>query len=258
MTDSSTPDNTQRFTGRAADYDQYRERYDASILLPRLRDWCGLTSGWLIADIGAGTGMLADVFLANGISVVAIEPNAEMREACASLHPNQPLLQIINGTAEATTLPDHSVDLVCCGRAFHWFDVDRAMMEFRRILKPDGWFVSVAFGRSAEGREENVALEALLCSFTPNIPSLRDAYDKYRQLPKLLPRDYRREEIAEAIHLTWPEFLGLLRSNSQAPLAGDPRFPAFEHALQELFDHYAVAKRITLATRYWINAGRLV
>ena len=120
------------------------------------------------------------------------------------------------------------------------------------------WSQAAPFAKAWQQDRGVVALEALLCSFTPNIPSLRDAYDKYRQLPKLLPRDYRREEIAEAIHLTWPEFLGLLRSNSQAPLAGDPRFPAFEHALQELFDHYAVAKRITLATRYWINAGRLV
>ena len=71
-------DNTHRFTGRALDYDRYRQRYPSSEVLSRLRAWCGLTPAWLVADIGAGTGMLAEVFLENGNRVLAIEPNPDM------------------------------------------------------------------------------------------------------------------------------------------------------------------------------------
>jgi ubiquinone/menaquinone biosynthesis C-methylase UbiE len=255
VTKLSATDNTQRFTGRAADYDQYRERYDPAILLPRLRDWCGLTPDWLIADIGAGTGMLADVFLTHGNHVLAVEPNAEMRQACAVLHPNQPLLQLIDGTAEATTLADHSVNLVCCGRALHWFEIDHAMAEFRRILKPEGWFVSVAFGRADDGSDENIAIEELLRSLTTSPASTQETYAKYARLPDFLLRDYRHERIAGSMHLTWPELFGLVRSLSHAPLPSDPRFPAFEATLRELFERYAVDSRIELTTRYWINAG---
>jgi ubiquinone/menaquinone biosynthesis C-methylase UbiE len=249
-------DHTQRFTGRASDYEQYRERYDPAIILPRLRDWLTLAPDWIIADIGAGTGMLADVFLANHNRVLAIEPNADMRNACAAAHPSEPSLTIVDGSAEATTLNDHSIDLVAVGRALHWFDLDHALPEFRRILKPDGWFVSVAFGRAGEGRPENVTIEELLSSMTPNRVGTHEAYTAYARLPEVLTRDYRLEEIAGEMHLTWPELFGLLRSITHAPLPDDPRFAAFERDLRDIFERFAADNRITIVTRYWINVGR--
>ena len=249
-------DHTQRFSGRSADYEQYRERYDSSIILPRLREWLGLTSAWLIADIGAGTGMLADVFLANDNRVLAVEPNAEMREACATAHRSQPLLTTVDATAEATKLAGHSIDLVTAGRALHWFDFDSAFAEFRRILKPGGWFVSVAFGRAEDGRPENVAIEELLRSMTTSRESTRAAYHAYGRLAETLTRDYRHEQIDGELRVTWPQLFGLMRSLSHAPLPNDPRFAAFESGLHGLFDRSATDARLTIATRYWINAGR--
>lgn len=250
-------DNTQRFTGRAGDYDQYRERYDPAIVLPRLRAWCGLQPDWIIADIGAGTGMLADVFLANGNRVFAVEPNADMREACAALHAGNASLSIVEGTAEATTLATHSIDFACAGRAFHWFDVDRATEEARRILRPDGWFVSIAFGRSDEGRDENAAIEELLRSLQTHRAHTHAAYAAYGRLPELLKRDYHHEEIEGELRLTWTELFGLIRSLSHAPLADDPRFPAFERELRKVFERFAADGSFAITTRYWINAGRL-
>src|ERR1039458_5963558 len=127
------PNNTQRFTGRAEDYDRYRQRYPSSEILTRLRAWCGLTPAWLVADIGAGTGMLAEVFLENGNRVLAIEPNPDMRGQMRAAFAATPQLGVIDATAEATTLPDASVDLVVAGRAFHWFAKKRALAEVRRI-----------------------------------------------------------------------------------------------------------------------------
>jgi SAM-dependent methyltransferase len=247
---------TQRFSGRAADYNQYRERYDAEILLPRLRTWCGLTSQWMIADIGAGTGMLGDIFLANGNQVQAVEPNADMREACSVLHTDNERLKVVAGTAEASTLPDQSIDLICMGRSFHWFDVDHAMAEFRRILRPDGWIVSVAFGRDQEGSEANIAVEAMLRSFTEDRVDTKLAYAKYARLQEFVVRDYHFEELQGAMELTKGELFGLLRSISHAPLPDDPRFSDLEQGTSEIFAHHAVGGHITLVTRYWINVGR--
>ena len=36
-------DVTERFSGRAQAYERFRERYDPAIVLPRLREWCGLS-----------------------------------------------------------------------------------------------------------------------------------------------------------------------------------------------------------------------
>jgi SAM-dependent methyltransferase len=247
-------ESAQRFTGRAADYSQYRERYNPDILLPRLRAWCGLLPSWLVADIGAGTGMLADVFLANGNPVRAVEPNAEMRAACLALHAGS-RLEVFDARAEATSLPSRSIDLVCAGRAFHWFDVERSISEFRRILKPDGWFLSVAFGRAEEETAANVEVEAMLRSFSN--AGAYDVYAKYARLPECLTRDRHHEEIGGAMRLSKEQFGGLLRSISTAPPPGDARFVELQREIDRLFTQHAVGEYIVLATRYWINVGRL-
>lgn len=250
-------DHTQRFTGKAEKYAAFRERFDAEIVLPLLRAWTGLTPEWRVADVGAGTGMLADVFLENGNCVVAVEPNAEMREVCARLHADEPRLEIVDGTAERTGLADASVDMVVVGRAFHWFDVDAAMTEFRRVLKPDGWVSVISFGRMDDGPAENVALEALLLQYGPGIGTTRAYYDKYRQFaPCFADGEYFEERRAGAMSLGWDELLGLMLSISHAPLPGSERFEAFVEDLRLIFDRFAEDGVMRVATQYWLNVGR--
>src|ERR1700754_3860110 len=109
--------NTERFTGRVADYERYRSRYPAQVI-DILATRCGLTREAAVADIGAGTGMLLELFLEHGNAVVAVEPNDEMRQACERLTKIWPGMLIKKGTAEATGLEDASVDFVLAGRAF--------------------------------------------------------------------------------------------------------------------------------------------
>jgi ubiquinone/menaquinone biosynthesis C-methylase UbiE len=251
--------HTERFTGREAVYAEYRERYDPAIVLPLLRDWCGLSPHWIVADIGAGTGMLSDVFLANGNPVIAVEPNMGMRTTCADLHAANPLLTILDGTAEATGLEDASVDMVSVGRALHWFDIESAMQEFRRILKPGGWVAIVAFGRSKEGREENEAFEDLLRPYTTDGTGTHATYGVYKRLKDLFPSgELRHMQILGEMQLDWPSLRGLTLSLSHAPLPEAPNFAAFDSALADYFDHFQNAGKVTLATGYWINAGRLI
>lgn len=66
--------------------------------------------------------------------MLAIEPNEAMRQAAFS----HPLVEYRDATAEATGLPDASVDLVTCFESFHWFDVETTLLEFHRILKSKG------------------------------------------------------------------------------------------------------------------------
>jgi SAM-dependent methyltransferase len=249
--------NTEKFTGRVSAYVAYRERYDPEIVLPVLREWRVLEPDWLIADIGAGTGMLSDVFLANGNRVLAIEPNAEMRQACAQLHPANPNLSIIDGTAEATGLASASVDVVAVGRALHWFNLEATLPEFRRILKPNGWVIILAFGRSKEGREENIAYEDFLRPFTQDGEGTRVTYAVYQRLKDHFPGDeFHHKEIPGEMSLDWDALRGLTLSLSHAPLPGTPQFAPFEASLTRYFDRYQRDGRLTLTTRYWINAAR--
>ena len=248
----------ERFDGRAADYDLYRERYDAGEILAPLRDWCGLTPEWLIADVGAGTGMLSDVFLANSNRVIAIEPNAEMRIACAQLHANEPKLEIRDSTAEATGLAAASVDLACAGRALHWFDLEAAMSEFRRVVRPGGWVVSVAAGRTDFGREENEVFERLLERFSGSANERLEAYSAYARMKNFFEgSEFHHCEHGGELRMDWQHLRGMALSLSHAPRIGDPRFPEFEGALKEFFGRYEKGGVVTWDTRCWLNAGRI-
>jgi SAM-dependent methyltransferase len=119
------------------DYVKYRPGYPPA-LLNYIQDHYHLNTRETIADIGAGTGISSAPFLKAGYRVIAVEPNNEMREKLKEILSYYPQLKPINGTAESTTLPDHSVDLIVAGQAFHWFDPLKSRDEFERILKPGG------------------------------------------------------------------------------------------------------------------------
>lgn len=122
-----------RFSDRADDYVKYRPSYPAAAIdkiLEGLEEPSQLTT----ADIGAGTGIASRLLAERGLRVLAIEPNADMRQA-AEPHP---LVEFRAGCSEHTNLPDRSIDLVTCFQSFHWFNPVLTLPELRRILKPGG------------------------------------------------------------------------------------------------------------------------
>ena len=131
---------TSRFSDRVENYVRYRPGYPPEIL-PVLSAECGLTRDHVIADIASGTGIWTRTLLENGNPVYAVEPNVDMRQAGDRLLADFPRFTSVAGSAEATTLPDASVDFVTAAQAAHWFDRPRTRREFLRILKPQGWLV---------------------------------------------------------------------------------------------------------------------
>ncbi|HSU96572.1 MAG TPA: class I SAM-dependent methyltransferase [Gemmatimonadaceae bacterium] len=250
-------DNTERFNDRVELYERYRQRYPTDLVLNLLRKWCGLQPDWLVADVGAGTGMLSEVFLANGNPVVAIEPNAGMRAACERLLEQWPKLQVKDATAEKTGLPNGSVEIVAAGRAFHWFDTERALQEFRRVLVPDGWVVLAAIARGKDDSAQGMAFEHLLVECATDYACIRGGYRIHEQLGSLFPRELHQDHIDSEESLSWDEFLGQTMSASIAPTRDDPRFPAFEQAMKEHFAEFANDGMLRMTTTCWVSAGRL-
>jgi SAM-dependent methyltransferase len=202
--------------------------------------------------------MLADVFLANGNRVIAIEPNAEMRAACLRLHAGEERITVVDGTAEATGLCAASVEMVTVGRALHWFHLPRAMEEFRRVLKPGGWVAVVSLTRRDDGSEENCELERLLRSSTPEGTATHASYAVYEQLPAIFAGGaFYVEERSGELQLRWEELLGLAMSMSHAPREAEPGFGDFERGLRGLYERYAREGRVTLLTEQKIVAGRI-
>jgi SAM-dependent methyltransferase len=248
---------TGRFTGKAAEYAQYRERYDTGIILPLLREWCGLTPEWTVADVGAGTGMVGDLFRANENRVIAIEPNDEMRAACTALHAVDGSFVVVDGVAENTGLADASVEMVAVGRALHWFDIEEAIREFRRILKPAGWVAILSSGRSEDGREENLAYKELMQASTGR-DSVRDPLlAVYKRMETLFAGgQFLNAIISGEMQLDWDGVRGLTLSLSHAPMPGTADFPAFEAELRRYFDRFQQNGLVTLTTKTYVSVGQ--
>ena len=134
--------SVERFSNRVENYIKYRPTYPREIV-DLFRSEMGLTKESLVADIGSGPGIFTRLFLENGNVTYGVEPNDAMRSAAEKILRGYPNFKSVNGTAEATTLPGSSVDIITAGQAFHWFKPEPTKAEFRRILKPGGWVALV-------------------------------------------------------------------------------------------------------------------
>lgn len=96
--------------------------------------------GGVVGEIGAGTGKFTAQMVAAGLTVIAVEPVAAMREA---LRESCPTVDSRAGTAEDLPFDDASVDVIVASQSFHWFDHQPALREISRALKPGGHLVTV-------------------------------------------------------------------------------------------------------------------
>ena len=117
--------------GSVADsYDRVRPGPAAAAL-----DWLVPAGCEVAVDLAAGTGLFTRALLGRAARVVAVEPDARMREVLARRSPG---VDVRAGRGEAMPLPDGSADAVFVSTAWHWLDLPRAVPEIARVLRPGG------------------------------------------------------------------------------------------------------------------------
>ena len=119
------------------DYAPYRPSYPRE-LLNKLKTIAQLGPALRRRGCRLGTGILTRQLLESGARVIGIEPNAAMRDAADRDLLGHPRFDSRAACAEATGLPNASVDLITAAQAFHWFDPAPTRAEFVRILRPGG------------------------------------------------------------------------------------------------------------------------
>lgn len=124
------PELAVSFGAAAQDYDRYRMGPPAQAL-----DWLLPADCAAVLDLGAGTGLLTRQLAGRTEDVVAVEPDARMREVLAGACPRA---TVLDGTGEHIPLPDARVDAVTISAAWHWMDPDAALPEIARVLRPGG------------------------------------------------------------------------------------------------------------------------
>jgi SAM-dependent methyltransferase len=251
----SSPPPTERFSDRARDYARHRPGYPHA-LLAWLREAHGVVPSWIVADVGAGTGISTRLFLAAGHPVLAVEPNASMRAEAEAALAGDPRFRSVAAPAEATGLPDASVDLVAAAQAFHWFDAAAVHREWTRILRPGGLAAIFWNVRRTEGSPFVEGYERLLRAHTGHA-TVVGGHGDGEAMRRWFGRGFREERSFENPQLLDLAALrGALLSASYAPRPGQPGCEAMLEELARLFEATAVDGRVRMAleTRAYVGA----
>ncbi len=256
-------DTISKYSSKADVYARYRWAYHPQAI-DALFELIGGLTGELtglggeatVADIGAGTGMLARHFVGRVGQLFAVEPNAEMRRLAERDLAANPTFHSVEGRAEATTLPDRAVDLIVVGRAIHWFDPEPTRREFRRILKPGGWLAIF----------RNPTDDPLLLQEIRRLRTAEYGWDvqkdkwqfEHKPFSFYFGHDqFQQRRIPHTQQERWPTFLGRLRSFSPTPDPDHPRYPQFERAARAIFDTFSQDGLLTIKVATEFFVGRM-
>jgi SAM-dependent methyltransferase len=239
-------DSTTRFTSRAEDYAAHRPAYGDDVIEFVLE---GLGPRPRVADLGAGTGISSRLLAAHGAQVIAVEPNAAMREHAQSM----PGVTFVDGTAESTTLTTSSVDEATAFQAFHWFRAPEAVAEICRVVRPGGRAALVLNERD-ESDPFTAAFGDIVRRYALEDTERRrmESMAAFERVPGLA----ERRQFLNGQVLDGDGLLGRTRSASYLPREG-PQAAALEYEIGELFAGYATAGRVRLALVTWVVRVRL-
>lgn len=239
-------DTKKVYSTKAEKYAKYRWDY-APGAIEAIVQITRLSSEWTMADIGAGTGIWTRHFTDNVQRIYAIEPNVELRQILEKAMETCGSVFVVDGSAENTTLSDHSVDIITVAQAIHWFDPEPARREMLRILKRNGWLALVR--NYGVNKEKGEALGSLMTEeYGANFTAVEErprekpsrfyfGNDQFRTLT--FPFQYSQN---------WEEFMGSLTTASFMPDEGHPLFRKLEARAREIFSEYST-------NGYWRGEG---
>jgi SAM-dependent methyltransferase len=248
--------STQRFSSRVGDYVRYRPAYPPAVL-DLLKSDCGLTTTSVIADVASGTGIFTRIVLENGNRVFGVEPNAEMRKAGEEFLRSYPHFTSVAGTAEATTLAGHSVDFVTAAQAAHWFDREKARVEFIRICKPGGWTVLLWSERRTGSTPFLVAFENLLVEYGTDYQDVRSERTTEQIETFFAPARFQVKTFDYQQEFDYAALEGRLLSSSYTPQAGHDRHLPMLRELRRIFDAHQVDGRVAFEYDTRVYYGQL-
>lgn len=238
-------DAKTRFAKIGDAYARYRYRDYPRKVLDLIFQGLGNPRHLVVADIGAGTGISADLLTKRGARVIAIEPNAQMREKA----PKNPLIEWRDGSAEATGLPDQSVDIVAAFQAFHWFDPEAALAEFRRIARHR--IVSVQYEHE-DSDPASLEFDRLL-----RVYSLDDSGSLRRHALETFAAYSGSQLRTSILTVEWPlkreELFGYVDSISFLPRDGEAAV-ALRADVDRLFETFARGETVSLPLRLFVLA----
>ncbi len=243
------------FSDKVADYVASRPDYPLP-LFDALRAGGGLTDGALVADLGAGTGLLTHGLLSQRWQVVAVEPNPAMRAACDAWLGGQAGYRSVEGSAESIPLAAASVDLITAAQAFHWFELDRARDECLRVLRPRGQVALIWNDRVLQD-PLHVALDELFAEFGGSKRSALLAHEDRAGVPRFFADGPSAERAWPHVQmLDRASLLSLVCSRSYMPARDTAMGRVVAQRVDQLFERLAVDQTVPVRYRTVLIVGR--
>lgn len=225
------------FSSLAKEY-VHRPGYSRTVLQFLLTVQGGARSGFKVADIGAGTGKLTQDLLALGLDVICVEPNDLMREEGIRVTGGQ--VSWRSGSGESTNLSTSSVNWVLVGSAFHWFDPNKALPEFHRILHPGGYLTALWNPRDIEKSELQQRIETKIREIIPGLKRVSSGGRSYTEdmFRTMVSTGHFGEvtliEVPHEVRMTPERYMGVWRSvNDIQVQAGPERWPKVLFAIEQ-------------------------
>ena len=216
--------NETQFNGKAQFYNS-RPTYPQECI-DYLTNKFGLILDSVIADIGAGTGILTKPFLELGYSVYAVEPNEDMFLELNKQLSRFPKVEFLRTSAEKTDIPSLSCDAVVVGTAFHWFDKDKFREECKRILKNNK---NVAILRIANNNESDKQIDKIKHYSDQNLNEAKqffgDGFVEHICFEYIQSFDEKR-------------YINNLLSSATAPLPNNASFDEYVNKCRNVFRKY--------------------
>lgn len=152
MGDTDQPKFNDHFSARSPEYATYRPTYPPE-LVDFLFDLAAKESNrgtnspssdapCTVWEAGCGSGQLTSVLARRFPRIIATDASVDQIEQ-TSLIRN---VEFRVAHAEASELPDHSVDLAIVAQAAHWFDLAAFYAEVRRVVRPRGSLALITYG----------------------------------------------------------------------------------------------------------------
>jgi SAM-dependent methyltransferase len=245
----SKADRARSFGTVAEDYDRLRPTPP-----PEAIDWLVPPGCEVAVDVAAGTGLFTRAVAEWVDTVIAVEPDPQMRAVLAERSPD---IDVREGEGESIPLPDASADALFVASAWHWLDESRALPEIARVLR-DGGRLGVLW--SSRDRE----LEWVrLLDLAPGEERPVDAVEDQHRTRRDVSNDgddwfanIERRSFPFTRRMTPSDVVDMVATYSRVITAGvEQRAAILDRARALLNDQYGDAEEIDFPMRTWCWRG---
>ena len=238
------------YSEHAAHYDKRADYSEEGVR--QLLSAMHCNAGDTVADIGAGTAKLTKLLVRYGLRVLAVEPNAAMREFGIRNTAGADVQWSV-GTGESTGVADSSVSAAFFGSSFNVVEPAAALAEIRRIVSPFGWFACMWNHRELADPTQT-SIEAIIREQIPGYdygsrradPRSTIEASEYFHPPQMMETSFAVPMSREAIVEAWRSHATLRRQAESAD-----RFEAIVLSIEELVSRLPEPISVPYVTRMY-------